>query len=436
MPDLVGADFAERRRRIARDMQRRMVAHIAAGGTTDFAPSPMENDAGAYTDPARAEVERRELFLKRPLLAGLSQDIQSSGDCLLFEEFGQSIVIARGQDGLLRGFRNMCTHRGSKLVRAGENGTCAQRARFTCPFHGWTFNLDGTLAGVPGKLGFEGIDLSRRNLVSVPVTEWSGLVFLGVTGSEPLDIPAFLGRFAPELAQLELAAAVPLKSSTVSASSNWKYAVDTYAEGYHFGALHASTIGTTHYSNVAVFDAFGPHWRINFPEKGMRSLVGLPETDWPEPDYNGIHFLFPNTILVVGSVEAGKGFLRIFRIFPGATVGTMSCHVAVYAPGGVVSEEYRAQFANDNCQDVVTREDYSVAIEGYANLASAPAGFQVVYGRNEVAVQSFHRHVAEAIGTLAIARLPAHSPLVSPAGVGQDGQQKSRDSDPARVSAD
>jgi len=398
MDELVTAEFGERRRRIARDMQRRMVAHIAAGGTTDFAPCPMENDAAAYTDPARAELERREIFLKLPLLAGLSQDIPARGDCLLFEELGHSVVLVRGQDGLLRAFRNMCMHRASKLVRAGEGGVCERRTRLTCPFHAWTFHLDGSLAGVPGKPGFEGIELGRRNLLPVAVAEWHGCIFLRLTGDGPLDIRSFLGPFAPELAQLELAAARPLRSSAVRAETNWKYAVDTYAEGYHFGALHASTIGTTHISNVAVYDAFGPHWRINFPEKSLGSLVGRPESEWPEPDYGGIHFLFPNAVLVIGSVEAGKGFARIFRIFPGPTVGTMCCRVTVYAPGGEISSEYRAGFDNDNCDDVVTREDYSVATEGYANLVSAPAGFRVIYGRNEIAVQSFHRHVSERIG--------------------------------------
>jgi nitrite reductase/ring-hydroxylating ferredoxin subunit len=397
MDDLVLADLAERRRHIARDIQRRLVAHIAAGGTTDFAASPLENDPAAYTDPTRAELERRELFLKLPLLAGLTRDVPNPGDCSLFEEFGHSIVIVRGGDAVLRAFRNMCTHRGSKLVSTNPDGICEHRARFTCPFHAWNFNLDGTLAGMPGKPGFDGIDLSQRNLVPVQVAEWNGLVFLRATGTEPLNIQEFLGPFAPELAQLELANAAPLKSSTVTADTNWKCAVDTYAEGYHFGALHASTIGTTHFSNVAVFDAFGHHWRINFPEKSMRSLVGLPETTWPEPDYNGIHFLFPNTILVVGSLEAGKGFVRIFRIFPGPMPGKMSCRVAVYVPRGDISAEYRAQFANDNCEDVVTQEDYRVAIDGYSNLVNAPAGFRVVYGRNEIAVQALHRSIAEVI---------------------------------------
>lgn len=397
MDDFAWSDFAERRRNIARNIQRRMVAHIAAGGTTDFASGPMVNDPAAYTDPARAELEKRELFLKLPLLAGLSQDVPASGDYLLFEEVAQCVLVVRGKDGLLRGFRNMCTHRGSKLVGGEARGGCDRLIRITCPFHGWSFNLDGTLAGVPGRPGFDGIDLNQRNLLPVPVAEWNGLIFVQLTSNEPLEVQAFLGSFGPELAQLQLGDATPLRSNTIQADSNWKYAIDTYAEGYHFGALHASTIGTSHYSNVAVFDNFDPHWRINFPEKSMGSLVGLPESEWPQPDYNGIHFLFPNTVIVVGSAEAGRGFIRIFRIFPGQTSGTMSCRVAVYAPGGVVSDEYRAQSANDNGEDVVTREDYSVAIAAYANLVHAPGDFKVIYGRNEIAVQALHRSIAKAI---------------------------------------
>jgi phenylpropionate dioxygenase-like ring-hydroxylating dioxygenase large terminal subunit len=398
MEDFAGVDYRERRQRIARDIQRRLVAHIAAGGTTDFAASPMENDASAYTDPTRAQLETDKLFLKLPLLVVLSQDAPRTGDCLLFEEVGFSIVVVRGTDGLLRAFRNMCAHRGSKIVRAKPDGTCDQRTRLTCPFHAWSYNLDGTLAGVPGRTGFDGIDLNLRKLIPVAVAEWRGFVFLRLAGEGPIDIQASLGPFAPELAQLELENAMPLKTSGIKADTNWKYAVDTYGEGYHFGSLHASTIGTTHYSNVAAFDQFGDHWRINFAEKSLRALVGTPESDWPEPDFGGVHFLFPNTILVASSMKPGKGFVRIFRLFPGPTPGTTSCRVSVYAPGGFVSDEYRVQFANDNCEDVVTQEDYSVAVEGHKNLAAAPAGFKIVYGRNEIALQAFHRSVETAIG--------------------------------------
>ena len=393
-------DPAVRRQRVARDIQRRMVAHVAAGGTTDMAPHPMENDASAYTDESRGEMERRELFLKRPVVVGLSQDIPSQGDCLLFEDVGQSVIVVRGSDGSVRAFLNMCMHRGSKLLHCDADGTCAAPGRrFVCPFHAWTFDLDGVLVGVPGAQGFDGLDLGQRNLMRVPAAECNGLIFITpVPGDGLVDAAAHLGSFAGDLALLDLGSAFPVRSSMLTAATNWKCALDTYGEGYHFATLHASTIGTTHFSNVAVFDAFGPHWRLNFPEKTLRGLTRLPETEWPNMEYGGIHFIFPNVILVAGSLETGARWVRMFRVFPGRTPGEMVCRTAVYVIGGSESDRTSSAFAHDDSNSDVTQEDYQVAVDGYANLVSAPPGFKVVYGRNEPALQAFHRSVASVLG--------------------------------------
>jgi hypothetical protein len=244
--------------------------------------------------------------------------------------------------------------------------------------------------------------MCRRNLVPVPVAEWNGIIFVRATaGSDELDIPGYLESFAPELEQLELAGALPVRSSRLTADTNWKLALDTYCEGYHFGTLHASTLGITHYSNVAVFNAFGPHWRINFPDKRLAGLVGVPEADWPDAGYEGVHYLFPNTIAVIGSIDSGEGFVRIFRLFPGDSPGTMTCHIAVHLMHGKRSGDDLASeeaFVHDDSDSVVTQEDYGVAVGAYANILNAPEGYRVVYGRNEIALQAVHRSIAEAIG--------------------------------------
>jgi phenylpropionate dioxygenase-like ring-hydroxylating dioxygenase large terminal subunit len=166
-------DWSARRKAVGKEMQRRMAAHIAAGSTTDFAPAPMLNDATVYTDPARLALEKRELFNKLPLLAGLSSNIPESGDMMLFEEAGPSIIIARTRTGKVNAFLNTCTHRGAKLVR-----DCTRRQRLTCIFHAWTFDLNGKVVGMPGKAGFEGVDPKTRGLVPVPVQEWNGMIFV------------------------------------------------------------------------------------------------------------------------------------------------------------------------------------------------------------------------------------------------------------------
>jgi nitrite reductase/ring-hydroxylating ferredoxin subunit len=392
-----GSTAAEKRRERATLVQRRLVHHVASGLTTDLAPTLMTNAAEAYTDADRAKLELEKLFMTQPLVAGLSMDIPDAGDVMLFEELGRSIVIARGEDGLVRAFLNMCTHRGSRLVSAGADGTCARRGRLTCPFHAWSFSLEGRLIGISSRFGFDGMDAQGRNLVPVPVKESNGVIFVRPSpGTAPLDVSAHLGAFETELSLLNLESARPVQASVLTAETNWKSALDTYCESYHFGVLHASTIGVTHYSDVAVFEPFEPHWRVHFPEKALAALARIPESDWPPLPYGGIHFIFPNTILVAGSMGEDTTFVRMFRLFPGVHPGVMSCRISVHVSSS--DPDAREAFAQNDVESNVTQEDYRMAVEGYANLLAAPPGFEVIYGRNEIALQAVHQSIARALG--------------------------------------
>jgi carnitine monooxygenase subunit len=391
-------DLAERRRRAALAIQRRLVAHVAAGGTTDLAADTMGHDARHYCDPDIAAREIEEVFLKRPLIAGLSRDLPAPGDRIVFEAFGRSVLIVRTTSGEIRGYLNMCLHRAARLVQPDDSGDCGHSRFITCPFHGWTYDLDGKLRALPGAEGFAGLDLTGRRLHHVTVAEWNGLVFVRlVDGGEPIDCAQILGELGPIIENLELAGFEPVQSSALEARTNWKYAIDTYGEGYHFGVLHASTIGETHFTNVAVFDEFGPHWRLNFAERSLALLVDRPETEWPEAIYDGIHFIFPNTVMVFGVPCPGESFVRVFRIFPGATPGEMTCRLSVYVHG-VSPEAFRTRFGGiDDSTSEVTLEDYRVAVDAFANLSSAPGNTELLFGRNEPAVQAFHRSLAAAI---------------------------------------
>ena len=121
----------------------------------------------------------------------------------------------------------------------------------------------------------------------------------------------------------------------------------------------------------------------------------MPESDWPSPEFAAVHFIFPNTIVVAGSARGGM-LVRMFRLFPGQTPGSTVCRIAAYGPQAP-SDEAAPGFL-DEARNVVTDEDYGVAIGAQANLAVAPGGFRVIYGRNEPGVQAFHRAVAEALG--------------------------------------
>ena len=390
-------DWAETRRFHGFETLRRMIAHAAAG-TTDLADAPMPLPKGVYIDPQRFAAERENLFLGEPIVAGLSGDIPEPGDLIVFDAAGPSILVSRGKDGIARAFLNMCTHRGAKLVEA-EEPHAEHRSRITCPFHAWTFDPAGKLIGQPSKASFADCEIGARNLIELPCVEAKGVIFVRPGGGDPIDVDAHLGDFADVLAMIELHRAVPVKKGVLTAESNWKFALDTYGEGYHFATLHASTIGQTHYNDMAVFTPFGRHHRIGFPDKSVGAHVGKPESDWPAADYGGVHYLFPNTIIFFGAIVPGVYFTQVFRLFPDG-VGKTRCHFAVYAPFGIISEEYRQTcvMAYDATAEVVQTEDYRIASAGYANLLTAPADFRTVLGANEIALQAVQRHIASGAG--------------------------------------
>lgn len=396
-PGIRQRDWDAARAAAAKATLKRMVANVAAK-TTDLAPGPMPLDKGVYIDPARFEAERRALFLSQPIVAGLSGDIAEPGDFLVFDAAGPSILVMRGKDGTARAFLNMCTHRGAGLVEEAEPFS-GKAKRLTCPFHAWTFDPAGKLIAQPSKASFAGCEIGARDLIELPCAEHLGLIFVRPGGGAPIDAAGHLGPFAEVLALLELHRAEPVKKGVLTAASNWKFALDTYGEGYHFATLHASTIGQTHFNDVAVFEPFGRHHRIGFPDKSVGALVGKAEAEWPRTEYAGVHYLFPNTVIFFGSLAPGVVFTQVFRLFPDGVGGTR-CQFAVYAPFGIHSDEYRqtVEAAYDATARVVQTEDYRVASAGYANLLTAPEGFRTVLGANEIALQAVQKHIAEAIG--------------------------------------
>ncbi|HSM96723.1 MAG TPA: aromatic ring-hydroxylating dioxygenase subunit alpha [Rhizomicrobium sp.] len=374
---------------------RRMAEHIR-NKTSDLAPGPMRNAVSVYTDPARHAAERQKLFRETPVVACLSTQLPQPGSYRVFDETGVPIVVVRGQDNQVRAFLNICMHRGARLVRDRE-GTAKL---FTCWFHGWSFDNKGGVVGVPERERFEGGLKESEHLISVPAAERYGLVFVQATPGSKMDIDGHLGTFAPVLEALDLDQAQHVKSGELPVSSNWKYALDTYGEGYHFAALHKQTLAPYFRNDITVYDKYGRHHRVGFASRQMEEWAFKPEAEWPLSGPSGIHYLFPNTIIFVGSVRPGYSYTTLFRHFPGEEVGETITYKSIYAPRGVNSEEYRKEVEAgfDATAHVVTTEDYVTAAEGWRNMTKMPKGSTVVYGRQEIALQNQHRDIADAIG--------------------------------------
>lgn len=384
---------AKQRRLAERAIQKRLLTHIA-DGSTDLAAAPLSVPADVYTDPVRLTAERRKIFLKQPLLAALSCEIPNPGDIKLIEGAGPSIIVTRNSEGEAVALLNMCTHRGTKLVTSSGNAK-----RIVCPFHGWCFDNNGGLIGLPGKAGFEGIDKQALNLPRLPVAERYGMIFIKAEpGDDEIDVDGFLGSFAPVMQQLDLASMVMVKRGKLFAAGNWKHVLDTYGEGYHFAMLHPDTLGVTHHTNVMAFDSFGLHWRVSYAAKSLPELANVPEDQWPALDPM-VHYIFPNTAIVVGSPQPGLEVVEVFNIFPG-DVRSTHVDLGLFAPAAIVTEATRPMLeaGYDLAAKIVEFEDYSISAGACENLRWAPPNFNIVLGRNEIALQSTERDLAAAAG--------------------------------------
>lgn len=387
----VGTDWPRLRRESGNALRRRTIEHIK-NNTTDLADSPMLVSPKAYTDQERHELERQVLFQGRPVLAAMTGDLPQAGDTFLFDVLGPSILIVRNKAGKVNAFLNMCTHRAGKLVTEPT-----RKNRMSCKFHGWTFDLDGKLVGIPGAEGFKGIAKEERGLIPVPVAEWHGMIFVrAVPNGEPIDVEAHLGKdFARELAHLELATAKPMKSTTFGVNANWKYALDTYGEGYHFATLHPSSIGALALSNIMSYDNYGPNHRMEMPRAEFLEYSDKPEAEWPDTTYNGLYYIFPNVVINVNSIKGGKQFYGVSRVFPNEKVDEAVTIITTYKPVQMQQFEETEPWTemHDFIVKVVSTEDYSVSADGQRNMKYAPADFQPVLGANELALQNIHRHI-------------------------------------------
>ncbi len=169
------------------------------------------------------------------------------------------------------------------------------------------------LVGVPGKEGFPESSTGSARLTELPATECAGFLWIALDPDATLDIPEFLGPLADELDSWGIGRWAPLGEKVLDTAINWKLAIDTFAENYHFATVHKTTFATIARSNCTVFDSFGPHHRLVFPLNGILDLEDVPEEQWdPLQNMVVIYALFPNIVL---SATIANG--ELFRVYPG-----------------------------------------------------------------------------------------------------------------------
>lgn len=369
------------------DLTRRAVK-LARDKTTDLMPTESTVAAETYTS-AKRHARDVAMLMASPQLVGYVSELPRPGTYCTKTVMGRSILLTRAADSVVRAFENVCLHRQSRITDG-----CGAARRLACPYHSWSYDLTGNLAGVPGNEGFPETLSGTARLTELPAAECAGFLWISLDHDATLDIPAFLGPLAEELDSWGVGRWSPLGEKVLDCPINWKLAIDTFAENYHFATVHKTTFATIARSNCTVFDSFGPHHRLVFPLNGILDLDELPEEQWePLQAMVVIYALHPNIVI---SCTVANG--ELFRVYPSDVPGRSITVHQNSTPLDLSDESTAAGAAAvfEYAHSTVRDEDYALVAGLQANLESGVRE-HLVFGRNEPGLQHRHTTWAEAI---------------------------------------
>ena len=339
-----------------------------------------------YTDPEVAGIEQRHIFARTWQLAGHESDLPVPGARLVATVAGREVLVVRTEDGGLAAHLNVCRHRGSRLVTAAlpdptkAPATSAHAIR--CPYHGWTYRLDGALVGAPEGRAIPCLDRPSLGLYPARVESFLGFVFVNLdTGATPLqeqlaDLPEPLRRYlGPELR--------PVGRHRIHADAevqraNWKVVVDNYLEGYHVPVAHPGLMRLLDYQRYTVSTGANfAYYEVPLRDKPSSNLrerayqwlaTPMPGLDPSDRRIWRYLALYPNTL-----IDFYPDHVLAWKIVP-HEVDTASLPGAFYARPGAGPRTRLAQrlnikigwITNDEDAELVARVQRGVSTPGWA----------------------------------------------------------------------
>ena len=383
-----------------------LISYLDSGENVD-AGGIMQNPSGTYTCEKRFSKEWNKFFRDYPQIVGMTGDLAEPGTFFTREDFGIPILATRDEQGNFRAFANVCAHRGVVV----ENEKKGQKTKFSCPFHGWTYDNSGKLIGYPKPDHFGEIDKTCYGLTELPSKEQYGFLWVHPNPKGQIDLNTLFGnRLMEEFEAWGFQNLILTREEDYITEMNWKLAIDTFGETYHFSTLHKNTLFNSFHGNVQMFDTFERNARLTLCLREIDNMKRDPEEDWHIcRGAFPVYFLFPNTILNVSNT--GIILVREYPLdlSPHRSVSKVSFyfwpHVIDYIKENniVLGETNGNETTQENVEDpyqgfgaIIRDEDYVVAAASHRGLRSGTID-HITFGKNEPALHHYHNTFREAL---------------------------------------
>jgi choline monooxygenase len=330
----------------------------AAPPTAAVSPAPGTALAPRlYTDPALLAAEQELIFERTWQLAGHVSALPRTGSYLTAQAGTQPVLVIRDDEGQLRAYRNVCRHRGSRLLSG--SGQC--KAAIRCRYHGWTYRLDGSLIGVPEGLGFgDRLDKPALGLLPARVEEMCGLVFVNLD-RDATPLAELVGDLPQRLAKYRIETLESFAPSGGTQPANWKAVADNYLEGYHIPIAHPGLMRMLDYKRYDV-EVNEHHVWFESPLRDKpssnrlerlyaRMATPMPGLDKADRRVWRYAFIYPNT-----TIDLYPDQINTWQMLPDGVAQTRDTFGS-YRAAGVDPRTRIAQWANQRLNGLVLDED-------------------------------------------------------------------------------